>query len=62
MRKHGLKRIIMLSLAVIFISSVSVYAAPVTADSEANLVEAARAMRSGGSVQLNFKDMEIAKF
>jgi len=62
MRKHGLKRIIMLSLAVIFISSVSVYAAPVTADSEANLVEAARAMRGGGSVQLNFKDMEIAKF
>ena len=36
--------------------------APVIQGDEANLVHAAREMRQNGTVQLNFQDMEVAKF
>ena len=50
--------------ALILVFSAPLWAQDPPADplDERNLVQAARAMRSTGKVQLNFKDLEIAKF
>ena len=58
------KKLIYILLTAIIISfgGCALAASPEDAQEEQNLVEAARTMRGSGRIQLNFKDLEMAKF
>lgn len=58
------KKLIYILLAAIIISfgGCALAASPEDAQEEQNLIEAARTMRGSGRIQLNFKDLEMAKF
>ena len=58
--KRGFLYIILIA-AVISLSSCMLYAAEPDMD-EQNLIKAAKEMRAAGRVQLNFKDLDLAKF